>query len=319
MIQVTPQLIEKYHLGQCSAAEREAVKEWLRSEDMEAVAVPPLPDGSDEEERMWQTLASRLPDDVQRAGISLPHKKKRPALKVVALSLVFASIVCFVVGYIGSRIEPESLLLKTADIPNGKKATVTLTDGTVVHLNGGSQLQYPEQFATSHRTVVLRGEAFFEVASDEKRPFAVETAQTYTEVLGTAFNLSAYEGEATALAVQSGKVRFSTAGGQHTGVFSGGQGAALGKDETFTRLEKIPSGRFDWKENRLVFNNHTLASIAATLQRWYGITIKVNNPQLQQRTFTGAFDNPSLLSLMKNLAFVMQFEYRINGSQITIY
>ena len=85
---------------------------------------------------------------------------------------------------------------------------IALSDGSQVWLNVGSQLSYPENFAGNHRPVRLTGEAFFEVSKDPKRPFEIETSQTKTTVLGTAFNVRALPGEAqTEVAVREGKVR----------------------------------------------------------------------------------------------------------------
>lgn len=320
MINITPQLIEKYHHGQCTAAEREAVERWLADDDMEAFEVPQLRRDGDELTRLWTDMESRLPAAESPAKVSVHRTKRRlvPAILVSSAAVVVAIITFF---WPAEKIQtlPSSEVLSILDVPLGRKAQLTLSDGTLVHLNGGSRLEYPEVFGEGIRLVKLVGEGFFAVAHDANRPFVVDAGNTTTEVLGTAFNLSAYPDESHTLLVEAGKVRFEVKNSDETRIVNAGQGARWAKSGTLVPIAEIPRDRLAWKEGRLVFNNHRLAEIAVRLQRWYGVSVTIERPDLKTMTFTGSFAQAPLKTVMDDLAFVMQFHYRLSEKEVVIF
>ena len=100
--------------------------------------------------------------------------------------------------------EMPSVILMTT--PRGKDCHLTLADGTRVWMNADSQLEFPEQFNGTRRTVRLHGEAYFEVAKDRRHPFVVETDYLTTTVLGTSFNVRAYSQNDASVALVEGSV-----------------------------------------------------------------------------------------------------------------
>src|SRR5690606_36229691 len=96
--------------------------------------------------------------------------------------------------------------------PRGGQYQVSLPDGTKVWLNADSKLYYPRAFSGNTRTVQMEGEAYFEVAKDEQKPFIVQTNRQKVEVLGTHFNVNAYSEEPiSAVSLLEGKVKVSLA------------------------------------------------------------------------------------------------------------
>ena len=93
--------------------------------------------------------------------------------------------------YDGEKRE-ETMRMNELYVPRKGEYALTLSDGTRVFLNSDSKLVYPVTFGNECREVILQGEAYFEVAKDEKRPFIVKTSDLSVQVLGTAFNLSCY-------------------------------------------------------------------------------------------------------------------------------
>ncbi len=91
------------------------------------------------------------------------------------------------------KVQDQEVVYNTLKVPYGKRFKLQLSDGTVVSLNSGTTLKYPEQFGLNgKRNVYLTGEAFFEVAKDKTHPFIVHANKVEVEVLGTKFNVSAY-------------------------------------------------------------------------------------------------------------------------------
>ena len=100
-------------------------------------------------------------------------------------------------------------LLTEISVNHGEHKQVTLPDGTVVHLNAGTVMRYPTEFTSDIRLVEMEGEAFFNVMRDEGKPFIVRTRQADVKVLGTSFNVKAYqEDELMAVSVRTGKLRW---------------------------------------------------------------------------------------------------------------
>jgi transmembrane sensor len=181
----------------------------------------------------------------------------------------------------------ESLLsYNTITIPNGGEFQVVLPDGTKVWLNSASSLKYPIAFTGKERKVTLTGEAYFEVAKNKEMPFKVQTADQVVEVLGTHFNINAYENEPlTKTTLLEGSVKISSAGGEALGVLHPGQQSILNKGEIAVS-DADTAQAVAWKNGFFYFNNADIASIMRALARWYDIDV-VFDGQIPQRRFSG--------------------------------
>lgn len=132
----------------------------------------------------------------------VPERKKTPVWTLrrigrAAVRVAAALVLIAGAGYAGGRIMQEGAYREMADrinvleVPAGQRMSITLEDGTLVWLNGGSRMEYPVLFARGKRQVKLSGEALFDVAHDAEHPFVVETFASEIEVLGTKFNVYA--------------------------------------------------------------------------------------------------------------------------------
>lgn len=175
----------------------------------------------------------------------------------------------------------------TLTVPAGAEYCLVLSDGTRVYMNAVSELYYPTVFMGERREVVLKGEAYFEVTRDTARQFIVRAGGIDVQVLGTSFNLSAYEdaGRVTATLV-SGKIR-ALSDGKTYDIVPGEQfrkNVLNGKIE----IEKVNTELFTcWKDGYYYFEDCPLEDIMQTLRRWYGIEAVFTNPGLKNIEFTG--------------------------------
>lgn len=164
----------------------------------------------------------------------------------------------------------------TLSTPRGGQYQVSLADGTKVWLNADSKLHYPRVFSGDNRTVELTGEAYFEVAKDESRPFIVQTASETVEVLGTHFNVNAYDEESSSsVALLEGKVNVSLANQQSKTLLPGQQSIVKG-DIIQVRKTDI-SESVAWKNGEFMFNNESLSSVMRKLARWYDIEVELDS------------------------------------------
>lgn len=207
----------------------------------------------------------------------------------------------------------------------GRKTTFKMPDGTIVKLNSDSKIKYLESFDQGERIVELEGEAFFQVAKDAKRPFIVKTEKIQTVVLGTSFNVRAYDEEKDVkVALVEGRVKVV-----HSEPHALDVTLALDPSKMLTfdkNSSRFTKTKFDqeyelaWVNKTLYFRNEPLLDIIPILERWYGVSFSGSIEMAEKLKFTGKFENKSLSQVMnvlsKNQSY---FSYAIDGKRIEIH
>lgn len=170
-------------------------------------------------------------------------------------------------------------------IPHGGEYITRLPDGSVVHLNAGSELKVPVHFGTESREVWLRGEGFFEVVHRENLIFTVHTDKADISVLGTEFDVRAYTDEKEVVTtLLQGAVGVSS-GRTYDRLKPGEQARIAGKGDV--RVAEVDIYPFiAWKNGRMVFENERLEKIMAELQRWYDFELFYADPDVKEMHFT---------------------------------
>lgn len=176
--------------------------------------------------------------------------------------------------------EQNSSLLNTVTCPKGKVIKIKLSDETIVYLNAASSISYPIHFAKSKREVSLHGEAYFEVFKSKISPFIVKTGQQELQVLGTKFNMQAYDDESIhKTTLLEGRVKVHRTGNDKTAAVNY---AYLKPDQQFTTAQSNEGGvvnnvlatdAIGWKDNLFVFNNEDLEQALKIISRWYDVAI----------------------------------------------
>lgn len=210
--------------------------------------------------------------------------------------------------------------------PNGIKSKIVLSDGTIVDLNSGSSLSYPAVFKGKQRIVILKGEAYFDVAKDKKHPFIVKTGSMKIKVLGTHFNVKAYTDDdkiITSLLKGSVSIEKSISASEHTDsiVLLPNQQAILYKATQTIDVQKANADLFVlWKEGQYYFDNENLIEIARKLERGFNVNIKITSAKLKKEVFSGVFDKDE--NIMKILSIMKKhrdFDYRFTANNIEIF
>lgn len=195
------------------------------------------------------------------------------------------------------QIPVAKLVYQQIETPKGRRFKVGLSDGTTVWLNAGSKLRYPVQFAEDHRDVFLSGEAYFEVAHDNDRPFRVRFAHTknsHIEVLGTKFNVRNYRDDSgITTTLFEGKVRVHH--NKNALVLQPGEIAVSSSEGTISLLKSNNLRQsIAWKDNYFHFEQADLPTLMAELSRWYDFEVVFPEDMPQER-YSGKID--------KNLTF----------------
>ncbi|MGK9118136.1 FecR family protein [Olivibacter jilunii] len=163
----------------------------------------------------------------------------------------------------------------TLSTPKGGQYQVILSDGTKVWLNAASSLRYPTAFTGNERKVILNGEAYFEVAKNEKQPFKVVTDRQELLVLGTHFNINSYEDEPDVkTTLLEGSVKVSAFQTKQTILLKPGEQAALKRSGKLKVAQINAENAIAWKSGLFQFQGSGIQEALRQMARWYDITIE---------------------------------------------
>lgn len=169
--------------------------------------------------------------------------------------------------------------------PKGGEYQITLSDGTRITLNAASRLTYPRTFGSDQRIVELVGEAYFEVAKDENKPFIVKTATEDITVLGTHFNVNAYQDETRSfVSLIEGRVQVSSP--ETSKILVPGQQSVTSEGTMIVQKINVEEV-LAWKNGEFMFNNESLEDVMHKLSRWYNIEVIVS-PELKHLAIWGS-------------------------------
>lgn len=198
----------------------------------------------------------------------------------------------------------------------GAIQTIDLPDGSRVTLNASSEFSYPKKFNGDFRKVKLTGEAYFEITRNENQPFVISANGTMVKVLGTSFNVKAYElDDAVELIVNSGRVAFSQEGKENQILLEAGDMGIYSKaDHSLIKSGTDDPNVFAWRTRELVFNNDKLAYVIHTLNSVYHANIKLTNAEPGNCTLTANFNQQSLEEVLEVIALALDLKInRTNG------
>jgi transmembrane sensor len=225
------------------------------------------------------------------------------------------------------------LVYNTIQTPRGGQYQINLPDGSKVWLNAESSLRFPIQFEKSKRAVELSGEGYFEVAhletaKKERIPFQVSTTSKseYTrgqlvEVLGTHFNINAYDDERaviTTLLEGSVRVTPSTKHNSAPKLLKPGQQSVLNQNN-FAVTQADTEAAIAWKNGYFRFNDESLESIMHKVSKWYDVDVVYENDKLKKEPFAGVIARFANVSeLLKMLALTGEVSFKIEGKKIIV-
>ena len=190
--------------------------------------------------------------------------------------------------------------------PVGMRSHVVLPDGTNLWLNAGSHLRYGIPFTRDNREVELTGEAFFDVVKNEQSPFVVKTSSAEVEVLGTQFNVNAWnEKEQIQVALKEGKVKFLFVTDEKTKKYCELQPNDLLEfdktEKTVTRKNTNIEKYIAWHQNIMILDDTPMTELARLLEQWYGVKVVIADEEIKRYKFTTTFDNEPLHRVLELL------------------
>ena len=329
---MTKEILDKYLNNLCTLQEVEEVIEWMKQQSF-------YNESKELGRKDWQLFNEKdcLVSDKQLDTLldKIHHKlnieEPRAAVQMKRNRLTYwiskaaAIIIIPVLAFLFYTIsENEKLTNQIATVsvdsleviaPVGSRTVVELSDGSVVHLNYGSRIKYPQNFSGETRSVVLTGEGFFEVAHNPDKPFVVSTGIIDVKAVGTVFNVNAYpeNNDITATLVE-GKILLEK---QLLGKKSIQLGAMIpGQHVNYnSKTGKIVSdvGNVDkyiaWKDGKLIFDNEPIEQVAQRLSRMFNADIQVANKASKYK-YTVTFIDEPLFQILELLSVATPIKYK---------
>ena len=196
----------------------------------------------------------------------------------------------------------------------GTRSALKLSDGTSVWLNSGSSIKYPDRFIGNNRTVFLKGEAYFEVESDLKKPFIVETSSLSVKATGTKFNVSGYDSADEAeVTLVSGKVEVNITDDKNKisrSKLDINQHFSFNKVNGTTSIINEDTYKYiSWKDGKLVFRNEPLSQVVKKISQVFNIDVELQGSSLQDYSYRATFQDESLAEILKLLKMSSPIDY----------
>ena len=236
-------------------------------------------------------MSDRLTDRIKRPVIISYAGKGNSAWKYLSIAASIALLLVSSLLLIDNEPEQTLVYYETTAVPDAK-TKITLPDSSVVWLNANASLRYPREFSKQIRQVEIKGEAFFEVRKDEKKPFIVQTDGIGIHVLRTTFNVDA-EPDKTEVTLITGKVGlYKSKNLSQTAdrILSPGERAVFFKSDDNLSVSTIrPENTISWVTGNFIFRDSSLEEIMQELQRAFHVKIHVQNENLKKQTFNANF------------------------------
>ena len=308
--------------------EEKTIREWATASEENKSAFNAYQKLWDESKTLTLSGAINLDAALRHTKQQIPQFQKKVRLltywQQVAAVLVLAVLLSSAFHFLlkPNLSDTEQAIYQEIKAAYGTQTKLQLADGTIVWLNAGSKLSFPVSFrGLEERKVSLVGEGFFEVAKNQQQPFIVHTSQIDIRVLGTSFNMNAYENEdEITVALEEGKVTLlKSVNGKAKEMISLSPNEVanydLANNKIVHKKEKDLDRYTAWKEGKIVFFDDPLEKVVARLENWYNVTIEVPDKELLENHITGTFNDNSLDQVLYFLSLMSPIEYQFKPGQ----
>lgn len=339
--------IIRYLAGECNQREKRDVEAWLDSKPEYKKAVENF--GKVWDKKLYRTRQfdveaawNRVSRDIEQKRMtglrSSMQRVKDPSkirtahgdlvsncyryVRVAAILVIATMIGLFAYYWIDDYHQDQ---LQVVETDRGERSSIQMSDGSNIRLNMDSRLSYHPMSDADRRVVFLEGEAYFEVAKDE-RPFYVLTEDLLIQVLGTEFNVQSYQNDRRAkVVVTAGEVTVSAESDEQQPQLSLKSGE-MAKYHRFDNKKLEVERSVDlyhhlaWLDNRLHFEDTYLYEVISELERWFGVEIKLENEEqdLSMLRFTGEFQGESLLEIIGTMKYSLQLNKSVTNNTIKL-
>lgn len=320
-------LLEKFRSGDMTSEELQDLKSLMdTTSDQELRDIlmsewdkfdhySPLPD--EKVEKLYEKMNIKG-GNVHRNRVSLKNYWMQIAASILFIIAGSLTVLTYMQNKTISSLAEQNVVIRSGDYG---KSLVTLPDGTIVYLNAKSSLTYSQDFGRESRNVALSGEGFFEVKKDMKKQFTVKTGYMDITVLGTKFNVYAYQDkDIVEMSLVEGSVNIVT-------VLPPYKNINVKPNEKVTYYKKTGELKHEstsneaetaWMKKELVFRSEKLENVFSCLSRKFAVSFNVEDESLLDDIYTGTFEDENIESILKVLKTHYKFDYQNEDGIITI-
>ncbi len=320
------QLITKNLIGSISVTEKIFLDNWVNKNEKNKSEYNQVVE-------LWKKSGNiSFPSQIRTSkALKIVHNKlrlnsfgktKRIIFQIAAvlfLAIFFSAGFNYFFG--NKRIENTTVYSQEIHAAYGTTSNINLPDGSTVFLNSGSTLRFSSIFSQQNqRNVELIGEGFFKVAKDSFNPFIVSAGGLDIKVLGTKFNVNAYESDSeTKIVLVEGKVAIQKSESKSNDKqieLKPNQIATFNlKENKLYKQSAIDLEKYiGWTEGKIVFIDDPIQEVIKRLKNWYNVDLQIDDNQLLNYRFTGTFINESLEEILTILCLTSPMQYVIEPS-----
>ncbi len=314
-------LIDKYLQGKCNPKEEQLVIEWLEENDLEEYN--DLSFSGNTRQRMenhWEEMTRNFPELLAADKRMSPQKKSKKRRLVAAVSIGILFLGALTAYWLVARKDTPQYVTGYGEVKS-----IVLPDGTGVTLNAKSSLTLHEDFNKKRRVVELTGQAFFQVKEEANIPFIVKTKKVNVKVLGTSFDVSAFENESdVSVALKEGKVLVQSA--YFKKKYKKGILLQPGEEAVFKKkMAKVSLKKYNtkvkqaWQRQDLYFEDAGIKEVLHKIQRFYGVTIDTTNLRNRQWQLSGEYKNQTLKEVLESLSFNYDLKFKLEDKHVILY
>lgn len=334
-------LLAKYLSGECSDEENTKVSELIDKDSETKALVDSMKIAWELPEKDYEPsdVKALWAEVAEKTGIAEKHREqvnyesyeaghsrnifslllnqlRTPIYRFAAFFLLVAGISVLYYLFSSSGGDTDLVEWKTVTVSKGSQSKITLNDGTKLFLDSGSRVQIPENFGIDSRTVKLEGEGYFEVVSDPDKPFVVNSYNAFVQVLGTKFNLRAWEEAGKVeVAVAEGKVSFGVKEiSDKQIILNKGFSSTLSKTGELSEPKQVDISKYlSWINGEMSFDDVTVSEVLAQVERWYDIQFSLKDSTIINERLSISINKNSLSKVLEVLSTITATEYKIDG------
>lgn len=313
--------------GEISTSEKEYLYNWISKSENNARFYTQI-------KNLWEVSVSNISELAETTHewdrfthrIAAHPKKVEKRFSITGWYRVAAvlAIALLISNLLISNFRTTEPVYFTSIAPQGSISQTVLPDGTLIYLNAGSEIQYEVNTKSKTRDIFIKGEAWFDVERNDEKPFIVHTPFYDVKVLGTQFNIKAYEDEETIVTtLEEGSIQVLSTDKfrlKEKIVLSAGEQLVYNKTNRELYRNQVETSLFtSWKNNKLIFLELSFGDLVKLLERRYGVEIEVIDESLLKGHYTGTIKNESILEIMNIIQHTHPINYEINEQKIVIH
>lgn len=312
------ELINKFFEGKTTSGEENELKGWIKSDPQNRryfqqakniwhVTYPAFSPEDIQLDEAEQKIHRSIRQNQHHSDHTLWFYWQRIA-GILLLPLMILSIYLLIPD---KESQPEIPAYQQVIAPYGMISKVTLPDSSEVWLNGGSSLKYPVRFEPGKRNVELRGEGYFEVVSDIKNPFIVQTIHSRLVATGTEFNINAHPSDTlTAITLANGTIEVQFANNLPFRMKPGDHAKFNDRNpRTYSLQQTDPYKWYAWKDGMMIFRDDPLEYVFKRLEQSFNVHINIKEPGISDALYRATFEGESLDEILRLLELTAPIKF----------